>query len=175
VILSIQEVKQLIDATINPKHKLLLMLSYGAGLRVSEIVTLKIGDVDICRGTIHIKWAKWQKDCITIFPHNYVELFRGVIQGRLSNNVIIESERWGAIDVRTAQQVFSQACKRAAITKKVSFHSLRHSFATHLLEQGTDVRYVQELLGHSNIRTTQIYTHVMQPALDKIVSPLDRL
>ncbi|MDP2670521.1 MAG: tyrosine-type recombinase/integrase [bacterium] len=88
---------------------------------------------------------------------------------------MIISERGGSIDTRTAQQVFHHACKKAHITKQASFHSLRHSFATHLLEQGVDVRYVQELLGHSNIRTTQIYTHVMQPALRNITSPLDRL
>ena len=88
---------------------------------------------------------------------------------------MIISERWGPVVDRTAQNVFYQAIKRVGIKKDVTFHSLRHSFATHLLEQGTDIRYVQALLGHANIRTTQIYTHVMQPALDKIQSPLDAM
>ena len=175
VILSIQEIHALIEATKNPKHKLLLSLSYGAGLRVSEIVALRIQDIDLDRSTIHIKGSKGDKDRITTFPKQCLNLYQRITIGQGPDNLVIVSERWWAIDVRTAQKVFHQACQKAHITKKVSFHSLRHSFATHLLEQGVDVRYVQALLGHSNIRTTQIYTHVMQPALHRISSPLDNI
>ena len=175
VILSTKEVKRLLEVIINPKHKLLLWLSYGAGLRVSEVIALKIKDIDLDRSIIHIKWAKGQKDRITIFPDSIHTLFLQVTWWHISDDYVIISERWGSITTRTAQHVFYQATQKADIKKDVSFHTLRHSFATHLLEQGTDVRYVQELLGHSNIRTTQIYTHVMQPALQKIKSPFDTL
>jgi len=175
IILSIQEIQCILVVTKNSKHKLLLSLSYGAGLRVSEIVSLKIQDIDLQRWTIHIKWAKWQKDRISMFPQHATTLYQSIVIDKWPQDFVITSERGGSIHPRTAQAVFHQACKKAGITKEVSFHSLRHSFATHLLEQGVDVRYVQELLGHSNIRTTQIYTHVMEPALDKIQSPLDTI
>lgn len=175
IILSVQEIQSILAVTTNPKHKLLLSLSYGAWLRVSEIVKLRIQDIDLERGTIHIRGAKGQKDRITLFPHWCTDLFAMIVRGKAPDEVVISSERWGSIDPRTAQAVFSQACKKATIKKQATFHSLRHSFATHLLEQGVDVRYVQELLWHSNIRTTQIYTHVMQPALHQIKSPLDNL
>lgn len=175
VILSIQEVQQILNLTQNPKHKLLLSLTYGAGLRLSEIISLKVKDVDLDRNIIHLKCAKGQKDRTTIFPQNVKQLFLQVTAGHSADDLVIISERWWAVVGRTAQNVFYQAIKRANIKKDVTFHTLRHSFATHLLEQGTDIRFVQELLWHSNIRTTQIYTHVMQPALDKIKSPLDNL
>lgn len=175
VILSIQEVQQMLSLTKNPKHKLLLSLTYGAGLRLSEIISLKLKDVDLDRNTIHLKWAKGKKDRTTIFPQNVRQLFLQVTAGYSADALVIVSERWWPVVARTAQNIFYQAIKRADIKKDVTFHSLRHSFATHLLEQGTDIRFVQTLLGHANIRTTQIYTHVMQPALDKIKSPLDTL
>lgn len=110
-----------------------------------------------------------------MFPQHAMTLYQSIVIDKLPQDFVITSERGGSIHPRTAQAVFHQVCKKADIKKDVSFHSLRHSFATHLLEQGVDVRYVQELLGHSNIRTTQIYTHVMQPALRKITSPLDMM
>lgn len=172
-ILSIQEIKNILSTVRNPKHQLLLSLSYGAWLRVGEVVQLRIQDVDLEREVIHLHWAKGKKDRITIFPQHLVDLYKTVTLWRNPKDYVITSERWWAITSRTAQAVFHQACIKAWISKKVSFHTLRHSFATHLLEQGVDVRYVQELLGHSNIRTTQIYTHVMQPSLANIRSPLD--
>lgn len=123
------------------------------------------------------------KLCFSVFPKDrqlplpnslYSEL-QSLLRTNNANDFIFESERWGSLTTTTLQKIFHQWCNRIGIKKDVTFHSLRHSFATHLLEQGTDIRYVQTLLGHANIRTTQIYTHVMQPALDKIVSPLDRL
>jgi len=175
VILSIQEIQQILNLTKNPKHKLLLSLTYGAGLRLSEIISLKIKDVDLDRNIIHLKSAKGQKDRTTIFPQQSRELFLQVTAWHNADELVIVSERGWDIVMRTAQNIFYQAIKRAGIKKDVTFHSLRHCFATHLLEQWTDIRFVQELLGHSNIRTTQIYTHVMQPALKKVKSPLDNL
>jgi integrase/recombinase XerD len=174
VIFSTQEIKTIISTITNSKHKLLISLGYGCGLRVSEIVNLKWSDIDSDRNTIHIKLAKGMKDRIVILPWSVLTLLDSHQKSSLSPYVFY-SNQWWKITTRTAQAVFTQACKKAQITKKVSFHSLRHSFATHLLEQGTDIRYVQVLLGHANIRTTQIYTHVMQPALYRIQSPLDLL
>lgn len=175
IVLSVREIKNILSSIHNPKHQLLLSISYGAWLRVSEVVGLRIGDVDLERRVIHLHSAKGQKDRITIFPQHLENLYKSVILWKDTEAHVITSERWWAITPRTAQAVFHQSCKRVWISKKVSFHTLRHSFATHLLEQGVDVRYVQELLGHNNIRTTQIYTHVMQPSLAKITSPLDLL
>lgn len=175
VVLSVWEIKNILSMMINPKHKLLLSLAYGCGLRISEIVNLKWIDIDTERYIIHLKHAKWNKDRIVILPQSSIALLDTHHYASWVSPYVFYSNQWWNITTRTAQQIFAQACKKAWIIKKVSFHSLRHSFATHLLEQGTDIRYVQTLLGHSNIRTTQIYTHVMQPALDKIVSPLDRL
>lgn len=174
IILSATEVKTIIDLTANLKHKILLSLWYGCGLRVSEIINLRRTDIDTDRQIIHIKQSKWSKDRIVMLP---TSLVRDLATHRktTSSLFLFPSNQWGKLTTRSAQEVFKQACKRANITKKVSFHTLRHSFATHLLEQGTDIRYVQDFLGHANIRTTQIYTHVMQPARDRIKSPLDML
>jgi len=174
-VLSQSEVQQLIASYTNTKHKLMIQLSYGCWLRVSEVVVLRTKDVDFDRHVLIVRWWKWNKDRQIPLPNTlYVEL-QSLLRTNNANDFIFESERWGSLTTTTLQKIFHQWCKRIAIKKDVTFHSLRHSFATHLLEQGTDIRYVQTLLGHANIRTTQIYTHVMQPALDRIISPLDRL
>jgi len=150
----------------------LLSLAYGAGLRVSETVNLKVADMDLTELTVHIKPAKGQKDRISLIPEKLTKSLSGIISGKRANDFVFASERGGKLTTRTAQKVFEKAIKKAGINKRVTFHSLRHSFATHLLENGVDVRYVQELLGHHNIRTTQIYTHVTNPMLKNIKSPL---
>jgi integrase/recombinase XerD len=175
VVLSTNEVKNILTIITNPKHKLLISLAYGCGLRISEIVNIRWTDIDIDRQTIHIRQAKWKKDRIVILPQSSIESLSNHHHTSWLSPYVFYSNQWWTITTRTAQAVFSQACIRAWITKHVTFHSLRHSFATHLLEQGTDIRYVQTLLGHANIRTTQIYTHVTQPALYNIKSPLDGL
>jgi integrase/recombinase XerD len=172
VVLSRKEVNQIIKVTKNTKHKLLLSLAYGSGLRVSEVVSLKVRDLDLNELTIHLKFTKGKKDRITIFPEKLKIETRNRIYGYKKSDWIFQSERGGKLTTRTAQQVFSNALKKAKISKPATFHSLRHSFATHLLEDGVDVRYVQELLGHSNIQTTQIYTKVTNPLLKNIRSPL---
>jgi site-specific recombinase XerD len=172
VVLSRQEVGQIFDSIKNSKHKLLVALSYGAGLRVSEAVTLKVRDVQLDELTIHLKAAKGNKDRLTIIPEKLKHDLYFLISGRDGGEYLFESERGGRLTERTAQAVFEKALKLSGIKKDASFHSLRHSFATHLLENGTDVRYVQELLGHANIRTTQLYTHVTNPSIRNIKSPL---
>lgn len=172
IVLSKDEIVKLIENIKNQKHKLLVSLSYSSGLRVSEIIDLKVGDINLEDLTIHIKWAKWNKDRVTILSEKLKnDLYKNILY-KQKNDYIIESERWGKLTTRTLQKIFSEALKKSWIKKDATFHSLRHSFATHLLENGTDVRYIQELLGHSNIKTTQIYTKVMNPNLKNIKSPL---
>lgn len=171
IVLSNQDIIKIIEVTNNLKHKLLLSLSYASGLRVSEIVNLKVGDINLDELTIHIKWAKWNKDRITVFSQKLKnDLWKNILY-KEKNDYLIESERWWKLTERTAQIIFKNAMKKAWIKKDASFHSLRHSFATHLLENGTDIRYIQELLWHSSIKTTQIYTKVMNPNLKNIKSP----
>jgi len=173
IVLSRKEIEKIIDSIKNPKHKLLISISYGAGLRVSEAINLKIKDLDLEELTIHIKGAKGNKDRISLFSEKLLSQLREIIASSDANSYVFESNRGGRLDERTAQKIFENALKRADVKKDATFHSLRHSFATHLLENGTDVRYVQELLGHANIRTTQIYTKVTNPSLKRIKSPLE--
>lgn len=172
IVLSREEIKNIINTIKNPKHKLIISLAYGAGLRVSEVVNLKVKDVNSEELTIHLKNAKGKKDRITIFPEKIKNNLQNLIAGKNLNDYLFESERGGKLTERTAQKVFENALQKAGVKKDATFHSLRHSFATHLLENGVDVRYVQELLGHRNIRTTQVYTQVTNPKLKNIKSPL---
>lgn len=172
IVLSRNEVNKILESLKNAKHKLLLSLAYGAGLRVSEVVSLKVHDLDFVELTVHIKQAKGQKDRISVIPESLTNSLKNLVAGKSGNDPVFASERGGKLTTRTAQKVFENALKESGVKKDATFHSLRHSFATHLLENGTDVRYVQELLGHSNIRTTQIYTQVTNPKLKNIKSPL---
>jgi integrase/recombinase XerD len=172
VVLNREEIKALLASIQNSKHHLMLSLAYGAGLRVSEVVNLKVKDLDFTELLIHLKEAKGRKDRLTLIPEKMESDLRNLIAGKSANDYIFASERGGKLNERTPQAVFERALEKAKIKKDATFHSLRHSFATHLLENGVDIRYVQELLGHSNIRTTQIYTHITNPALKNIKSPL---
>jgi integrase/recombinase XerD len=175
VVLSRNEIESMILATDNQKHRLILSLAYGAGLRVSEVVHLRCRDVDTRELTVHIKRAKGYKDRITVLPESLRGDLDAILSTKRGDEYLFESERGGKLTTRTAQKVFENARRKSGIAKKATFHSLRHSFATHLLENGTDIRYVQELLGHSSIRTTQRYTQVTNPNLKNIRSPLQQL
>lgn len=172
IVLSRFEIQRMLESLTNIKHKTLLALAYWSWLRVSEIINLHVGDVDINQKLIHIKWAKWAKDRISILPDKIVEAIKNLMYDKLWSDFLFHSEQWGGLHSRTAQNIFHQAMEKAWITKPATFHSLRHSFANHLLENGTDLRYIQTLLGHNNIRTTQIYTQVTNLNLKNIVSPL---
>ncbi len=172
IVLSRKEIDNIISQIKNSKHKLMVSLGYAAGLRVSEIVSLRIKDIDLDELTIHIKLAKGNKDRITIFPEKLKNDIMNLTAGKNEDDYLFVSQMGGKLTERTAQKVFENALRAAGIKKDATFHSLRHSFATHLLENGVDVRYVQELLGHKNIRTTQIYTHVTNPSIRNIKSPL---
>ena len=176
VILSEQEVYRILEALDNLKHRALLFLIYSSGLRVSEVVRLKLTDIDKERRLIHIREAKGRKDRFTVLSQVSLSILKDYLKK-------YHHEDWlfpGAVkdkhlSERSVQKVFEKACLKVGIKKNVSVHSLRHSFATHLLEGGTDLRYIQTLLGHSRPETTQIYTHVSTKSLGRIQSPLDRL
>lgn len=172
VVLTRDEINRIIASIKNNKHRLMVALAYGAGLRVSEVINLKIKDINLNELMMHVKQAKGRKDRITVFPEKLKADVASLINLRNRNDYVFASERGGKLTTRTAQIIFEKALAAAVIGKDATFHSLRHSFATHLLENGVDVRYVQELLGHQNIRTTQIYTHVTNPSLKNIKSPL---
>lgn len=172
VVLSRNEIQRMLAGTKNKKHRLMLALSYGAGLRVSEVVCLQVKDVDVDELTVSVRSAKGNKDRLTILPEKLVNDLSNFIAGKRLSEFVFESTQGGKLTPRSVQKVFSNVLKSTRIAKPATFHSLRHSFATHLLENGTDVRYVQELLGHANIRTTQWYTKVTNPKLKNIKSPL---
>jgi len=172
VVLTRQEIVRILDGIQNRKHRLLIAVAYGAGLRVGEVVRLRVRDIDLETLTIHVRDAKGAKDRITIFPEKVAVEMRASMSGKEAGDYVFANMRGGALTSRTAQKIFEQAYVAAGVQKSATFHSLRHSFATHVLENGVDARYVQELLGHQSIRTTQHYMHVTNPQLRNIRSPL---
>ena len=175
-VLTMEECFSIFSFVENPKHKLLLLIGYGAGLRRSEIVTLKWADILFEEHKIHVKQTKGNKDRIVMLPYSIVVLLKDYRNLYPSDEWVFAGQYKGeALSVRTVQQVMTNAVTKSGLEKKATVHTLRHSFATHLLESGTDIRYIQKLLGHSSIKTTMIYTHITPKAEKKIVSPLDSL
>ena len=176
VVLSRKEVKKILEATTNIKHKAILILIYSGGLRVGEVVRLKPEDIDANRKLIHIRASKGRKDRYTLLSDVAIQVLREYWKKEKPKEWLFPS--WNKekhITTRTVQKIFQNACRKAGIKKNVSVHSLRHSFATHLLESGIDLRYIQELLGHKSTKTTEIYTHVSTKNLSAIKNPLDDL
>lgn len=176
VVLTMEECLQIFKVVDNPKHKLLLLIGYGAGLRVSEIVSLKWSDILFEEHKIHVKNAKGKKDRMVMLPYSIVtslRLYRELYNGK---HYVFEGQFAGEpYSTGSVQQVMRNALKLSGLEKKATVHTLRHSFATHLLENGTDIRYIQQFLGHSSIKTTTVYTHLTKTAVDRIQSPLDRM
>lgn len=174
VVLSKDQVIMMINSLCNIKHKLMVQILFGSGLRVSELVNLKINDIDFIRKVINIRQGKGAKDRITIVSKQTLINIEKYLTEYRPLAYLFESYGDGEkLSVRTVQKVVSLAAESAGVNPDVSAHSLRHSFATHLLENGTDIRYIQELLGHARLETTQIYTKVTNPSLKRIKSPLD--
>ncbi|KAF6570639.1 tyrosine-type recombinase/integrase [Paenibacillus polymyxa] len=175
-VLSLNEVMRLLKAVKNLKHKAILYLTYTSGLRVSEVVRLRLEDCDRERKVLKVRQGKGRKDRQTLLSEAafaVVEQYIGVGQPA---DWLFPGQREGRhLTERSAQKVFEKALAEAGIRKQVSIHSLRHSFATHLLENGIDLRYIQELLGHQSVRTTERYTHVSRRDIGRIQSPLDRM
>lgn len=175
VVLTKDEVKRLIDSVSNTKHKLLIKLLYGSGLRVSECVSIKIDDLDLNENMGIVRSCKGRKDRNIILSKQLCTDINTYLKNRKGNNPYLFSIRDTHITKRQVQKIVGNAAKSAKIRKRVFCHALRSSFATHLLEAGTDIRVIQELLGHSNLATTQKYTQVSNEQLKKVKSPLDNL
>ena len=174
-VLTKDEVRKLIGAAENPKHKLLIEFIYSAGLRVSECVSLKLDDLDLQEKIGKIKHGKGNKERYIILSNNFIRHLNDYTIKKRDSSPFIFSVNNRPITIRQAQKVVKETAKKAGIKKRVFCHALRSSFATHLLEAGTDIRIIQELLGHSNLSTTQIYTKVSTQQLKKVKSPLDTL
>jgi integrase/recombinase XerD len=171
-ILTMEEIKKIIEMTSNIKHVLIIKILYGSGLRVSEVVNLKKKDLNFDEGLIHIRLAKGKKDRFVTIPSSIIEGLKNYCSLE-PGNYLFESNRGGKLSKDTIQKIVQNSARKAEIRKRVYPHLLRHSFATHLLEQGTDLRIIQKLLGHSNIKTTQIYTQISQSSIKNVRSPLD--
>jgi site-specific recombinase XerD len=175
-ILNEDEVIAIFKATNNIKHKTILVLTYSSGLRVGEVASLKLEDIDTGRMMIHVKKAKGKKDRYTLLSNTAMTILEKYIsQERPLHWLFPGGDEGKHLTTRSIQKIFKKAVNIAGIQKNVTVHSLRHSFATHLLESGTDLRYIQELLGHSSSKTTEIYTHVSKASIAKIKSPLDKM
>ncbi|MCA9739240.1 MAG: tyrosine-type recombinase/integrase [Gemmatimonadetes bacterium] len=175
-VLSMEEVSRLLKRTRNPKHRALLMLLYSAGLRVSEVVRLKPEDLDLDRGLVRVRRAKGRKDRYTLLARRAVDAVRMYTDAYPTGPWLFPGDRRDRhLTTRSVQRIVKQSARAAGIIKNVTTHTLRHSFATHLLEGGTNLRVIQELLGHQSTRTTQIYTHVARSTLESVRSPLDNL
>ena len=173
--LSLNEVKKMIDLTTNQKHKCIIKLLYGCGLRLSELLNLKITDIDSDNMVVHIRNSKGNKDRVVMLSNKLLQDLREYFLVYKPKEYLIEGQWGGIYSEKSVQNVVKDAAVRAGIKKQVTPHILRHSFATHLLENGTDIRYIQQLLGHSSIKTTEIYTHITDISKSKIKSPLDFL
>ncbi len=174
-ILTLGEVEKLIRLTRNQKHKCILMTIYSGGLRRSELINLKIADIDSKRMLIKVCGAKGKKDRFTLLSEKLVRELRIYYRIYTPRTWLFEGQKGTQYSATSIEKIFRHAVISASIRKHVTPHSLRHSFATHLLEQGTNLRYIQELLGHSSTKTTEIYTRVASNALMKIKNPLDNI
>jgi len=175
-ILSKAEIGKILGMEGNPKHRLLMMLVYSSGLRVSEVVSLKKEHVDAARGVLYVRQGKGRKDRCTLLSEKASRFiaeycaFYGIRTWLFPGQPPTRP-----LTIRSAQHIFEKAVRRAGIAKKITIHGLRHAFATHLLEGGTDIRYIQTLLGHASLRTTERYTHVARRSILSIKSPLDTM
>lgn len=174
-ILSKGEVKKILESTENLKHKTILTLIYAGWLRLSECVNLKIEDIDSERMTLKIRQAKGKKDRYVPLSPNLLVLLREYYKEYSPQKYVFEWQSSNTYSERSIQQIMKQSLEKSGLQKSATVHTLRHSYATHLLEDGVDIRIIQEFLGHSHIRTTQIYTHISKPILSKIKSPFDSL
>jgi len=175
VVLDQEEVCAILNATTNLKHKAILMTIYSAGLRISEAINLKINAIDSQRMQIRVEQAKGKKDRYTVLSVKTLEVLRQYFQVYKPKVWLFEGQTGGQYSDRSIQAILKDAVAKTKIIKRVTVHTLRHSFATHLLENGTDLRYIQTLLGHESSKTTEIYTHVTTKGFEQIKSPLDKL
>ena len=175
-VLSKEEVKKILSALINEKHRVMLSLIYGCGLRRSEVIMLESQDIDRDRLLLSIRQSKGFKDRVVPVSVKLVEMVDLYISRYRPVVYLFEGQYQGSrYSAASIEKVFRMAAEKAGIKKSITLHGLRHSYATHLLEAGTDLRYIQELLGHKSSRTTEIYTHVTEKSIQKIRTPFDDL
>jgi len=174
-VLSEEEVVAILKTISNIKHKALIMTIYSGGLRISELINLKIKDIDSNRMQIRVTQSKGKKDRYTLLSKKTLLTLRQYFAEYKPKDWLFEGENGGQYADRSIQNILRTAVKKAGIKKRITVHTLRHSFATHLLENGTDLRYIQNLLGHSSSKTTEIYTHITTKGFDQIKNPLDKL
>lgn len=170
IVLNRKEIEKMIKITNNVKHKLVLMILYYAGLRLDEVINLDWQDIDFEREVIHIKKAKGEKERVVFLHKKLKEMLK--IYGIDKKGLVFKSQMGKKYNKRTIQQIVHNTAKKADIDKKVTPHTLRHSFATHLLEAGADIRYIQHLLGHKDLKTTQIYTHIANKDIKRLANLL---
>lgn len=172
-VLTKDEVRQLIESTDTLKSRLIISLLYSTGLRVSEIVNLKISDLNIAEKTGWVRRGKGSKDRLFILSSELVDELSDYIASKKENIYVFSKDK--PLTTRNIQKIVQGTRHRAGLKKKVTPHTLRHSFATHLLEGGTDIRTIQAILGHSSLSTTQVYTHISNDQLKKVKNPFDGL
>jgi site-specific recombinase XerD len=174
-VLSEEEVQLILNNVDNLKHKCILSLAYSAGLRLGEVISLKPGDIDSKRNYVIVRQGKGMKDRYSLLSGKILELLRKYYAEYKPKEWLFEGQFGGPYSATSIHNILKAAVDKAGIKKRVTVHTLRHSFATHLLEHGVDIRYIQTLLGHQSSRTTEIYTHITDRGLGKIKSPLDNL
>ena len=175
-VLTKDEIKLLFKATHFGRNRLMLQFMYGSGSRVSEVVKLKIEDLNFKEKTAMIRGGKGNKDRMIILSKNWLKSLKKYLDKKKIKSEFVFSKKNGkTLSTDTVQRITKESAKKAGITKHVTPHSLRHSYATHLLEAGVNIRYIQSLLGHANLNTTQIYTSVASEQLKKVESPLDKM
>jgi len=173
--LSKEQVKRLIGTVRNQKHMCMIKLLYGCGLRLSELLHLTLNDVDSDRMILHIRQSKGRKDRVVVFPESLLLELREYFVEHQPKMYLFEGQKGGKYSSKSVQSIVKKAAKLAGLDSWVTPHTLRHSFATHLVENGVDIRYVQKLLGHNSLKTTEIYTHIADISKSSIRSPLDSL
>ena len=172
-VLSVNEVKCLFISTPNLKHRALLMLVYGAGLRIGEALNMRLHDIRSTESLIYIRNGKGKKDRRVPLSAKLLEILRAYYKSYQPRIYVFEGPKGGRYSSSSASQMLQRSAKRAGISCKITLHSLRHSFATHLTNKGVNIQYLQEILGHNSPKTTMIYTHLSGKDISKIRSPLD--
>lgn len=170
VVLSKEEIQRMFGVTFNLQHRLVLMMLYYTGIRAHELINLKWADIDFDRETVHLKVAKGNKERV-LFLHPHLKQFLNLLALK-KEGLVFQSNRGKRYSLRSLQMIVRNAARKAEIVKRVTPHTLRHSFATHLLEGGADIRHIQKLLGHANLQTTQVYTHVANRDITKLANLL---
>lgn len=174
-VLSEDEVIKILQACENTKHKTILMLVYSAGLRLSELISIRVADINFASNKIFIKSGKGKKDRYSILSEKMKSQLHEYQRGYRPRYWLFEGQTDEQYSVRSVQAILRRAVEKAGVNPFATVHTLRHSFATHLLERGTDIRYIQEILGHNSVKTTEIYTHITKKGGEQIKSPLDNL